>query len=122
MSCFLLIKLKICSGSPTIILLPIAPLITSRETALALLQLHTFNKISEKQNRAVILAAKAILEKFRHVKALYIWDAHNKKVLLGIYCFDGLRWINCETEIFNFLSELYKRAELDLAGVNYSKL
>jgi P4 family phage/plasmid primase-like protien len=94
----------------------------SREIALAQLQLHTFNKISERQSRSAILASKAIVEKFRYVKAFYIGDSQSRKGLLGIYCFDGLRWVNCETEIFNFLSELYKKAELDLAGISYSKL
>jgi P4 family phage/plasmid primase-like protien len=94
----------------------------SREMALALLQLHTFNKISERQSRAAILASKAILERFRYVKAFYTGDSQSRKGLLGIYCFDGLRWVNCETEVFNFLSELYRKAELDLAGISYSKL
>ena len=80
---------------------------------------------SEKTNVMLMRFVKALLngvmERFHRIKRFYI-DGVKDAIELGIYCWDGRRYKNCEEEINAWLGEVFNALEMEKLGIRYTML
>jgi phage/plasmid-associated DNA primase len=80
---------------------------------------------SEKTNIMLMCFVKAlingVMERFNKIKTFYI-DGVKGAVDLGIYCWDGWRYKNCEEEINVWLGEVFNALEMEKLGIRYTML
>jgi P4 family phage/plasmid primase-like protien len=80
---------------------------------------------SEKTNTMLMRFVKALIngamERFHRIKRFYV-EGFKGIVELGIYCWDGRRYKNCEEEINAWLGEVFNTLEMEKLGIRYSVL
>jgi phage/plasmid-associated DNA primase len=80
---------------------------------------------SEKANIMLMRFVKALIngamERFHRIKKFYV-EGNKGVVDLGIYCWDGRRYKDCEEEIKAWLGEVFKALEMEKLGIRYTVL
>jgi putative DNA primase/helicase len=90
----------------------------SKELVAQLKELSRERKVTERLTKAAKLVADAVIEYFRHVKNFVLVSGGD----IGIHCFDGKRWRECESNILSYISRVYKALKLEDCGVRYTAL
>jgi phage/plasmid-associated DNA primase len=90
----------------------------SKELVAQLKELGRGRKVTERLTKAAKLVADAVIEHFKYVKNFCLVGGGD----IGIHCFDGKRWRECENDILSYISKVYKALKLEDYGVRYTAL
>jgi phage/plasmid-associated DNA primase len=90
----------------------------SKELVAQLKELSRGRKVTERLTKAAKLVADAVIEYFKYVKNFVLVSGND----IGIHCFDGKRWRECESNILSYISRVYKALKLEDCGVRYTAL
>lgn len=90
----------------------------SRELVAQLKELSKEKKVTERLTKAVRLVTDTVIEHFNYVKNFSLLSGGD----VGIHCFDGKRWRECENNILSYVSKIYRELKLEEHGVRYTAL
>jgi phage/plasmid-associated DNA primase len=90
----------------------------SRELVAQLKELSKEKKVTERLTKAAKLVTDAVIEHFNYVKNFSLLSGGD----VGIHCFDGKRWRECENDILSYVSKIYRELKLEEHGVRYTAL
>ena len=90
----------------------------SKETVAKFLEISREPKMTVRLTKAASLAEDAVVERFRHLKNFSIMGSGD----LGLHCFDGKRYRECEGDVQSFIKNVYRELGLEKLGIKYTAL
>jgi hypothetical protein len=87
----------------------------SKELIAQLRELRSVRRLTERLTIAASLVTDAIIEHFKHVKNFSLIGGGD----IGIHCFDGKRWRDCENDVHSYIDKVYRMLKLESYGIRF---